>query len=119
MGQPQDAPDLRALMRELLEDIGYAVLETGDPGEAIRLAEGQKQSIALLVTDIVMPGMNGVMLSKRLTALRPDLKVLYISGYADEARVHQDRSNSPLSFLAKPFTREALAKRVREILDSD
>jgi len=113
----EDAPDVRALTRELLENCGYTVLETGDPEEAIRLAEGQKNSIALLITDVVMPVMSGAMLANRLMEARPELRVLYVSGYTDDAIVHHRISNSPLSVLAKPFTRDALAIRVREILD--
>ena len=113
----EDAPDVRALTRELLENCGYTVLEAGDPEEAIGLAEGRKNSIALLITDVVMPVMSGAMLANRLMEARPELRVLYVSGYTDDAIVHHRISNSPLSVLAKPFTRDALAIRVREILD--
>jgi len=111
----EDDPGVRDLTRELLEDSGYTVLETGDPVEAIRLAEGQ--SIALLITDVVMPVMSGAALANRLTAATPELKVLYISGYTNDAIVHHNISISPLSFLPKPFTPAALARRVREVLD--
>jgi len=114
----EDDSDVRSLTRELLVDGGYAVLETSDPEEAMRIAESQKYSIALLITDVIMPVMSGAVLAKRLKAARPALKVLYISGYTDDAIVHHNISNSPLSLLAKPFTSAALATRVREILDS-
>jgi len=113
----EDAPDVRALTCELLENCGYTVLETGDPEEAVRLAESRKGSIALLITDVVMPVMSGATLADRLTAVAPQLRVLYVSGYTDDAIVRHQISDSPLSVLAKPFTQEALAIRVREILD--
>lgn len=113
----EDAPDVRALTHSVLENSGYTVLESGDPAEAIRIAEGHKQSIALLITDVVMPGMSGAVLADRLTAVRPELKVLYMSGHPHDAIVQHNISNSPQSFLAKPFTPAALAARVRELID--
>ena len=113
----EDDPNVRSLTRETLRNIGYAVLEAGDPAEAIRLVESQRHSIALLITDVIMPGMSGTSLAQRLTGLRPLLRVLYVSGYADDVLVQRDASNPPQSFLAKPFTPAALASKIREILD--
>jgi len=113
----EDDPHVRSLTRELLEEGGYIVLETSDPEEAIRIAESHKHSLALLITDVIMPVMSGAVLARRLKTAMPALKVLYISGYTDDAIVHHNISNSPLSLLAKPFTPVALAKRVREVLD--
>jgi len=111
----EDDDMLRPLLREALEVDGYTVLEARHPIDALRLAETDK-SIPLLLTDIVMPHMNGRDLAERLTARLPGLKVLYMSGYTDNDALRQDVFEANAAFLAKPFTPEALAAKVRAVL---
>jgi len=112
-----DAP-LRELIREMLEELGYAVLDSGRPSDAIRMAQQHEGSIALLVTDVLMPEVNGPALAKTLRALRPAMRVLFTSGYTDNSIVGQCELEAGCRLLEKPFTRNGLAKRVRELLDS-
>lgn len=113
-----DAAPLRRLTRLLLEECGYTVLDSGDPGEALRIAREHKGSLPLMITDVVMPGFSGSVLAERLAAVRPETKVLYTSGYADDAIVQQRVPGQDYEFLEKPFTREDLVLKVRELLDS-
>jgi two-component system, cell cycle sensor histidine kinase and response regulator CckA len=114
----EDATPLRQLTREVLEGSGYTVLDTGDPLEAIGIAERYKGPMPLLLTDVVMPGISGSMLAQRLTASRPEMKVLFTSGYADDAMVNGGVLKPGCILLEKPFTRDALVRKVRELLDS-
>jgi two-component system, cell cycle sensor histidine kinase and response regulator CckA len=110
--------DDAAPLRRLLEECGYTVLDSGDPGEALRIAREHKGSLPLMITDVVMPGFSGSVLAERLAAVRPETKVLYTSGYADDAIVQQRVPGQDYEFLEKPFTREDLVLKVRELLDS-
>jgi two-component system cell cycle sensor histidine kinase/response regulator CckA len=114
----EDNTLLRELTREMLEGFGYAVMDSGRPLEAICIAERHDGPIALLITDLVMPEVNGRVLAETLTGVRPALKVLFTSGYAGDACIEQGDLERGSSFLEKPFTRIALAKRIRELLDS-
>ena len=114
----EDAAPLRQLTRVLLETCGYTVLDSGDPFEAIRIAERYKGPMPLLITDVVMPGISGSILAQRLTASRPEMRVLYTSGYADDAMVQGGMLEPGCILLEKPFTRDALVRKVRELLDS-
>jgi CheY-like chemotaxis protein len=114
----EDNMPLRELTREMLKGLDYAVLDSGRPLEAIRIAEQHEGTIALLITDVVMPEIDGHVLAKRLTAVRPEMKVLYTSGYTDREGVDEGELEAGCLLLEKPFTRNALAKRVRDILDS-
>ncbi|MFZ5719045.1 MAG: CHASE domain-containing protein [Pseudomonadota bacterium] len=110
----EDEPDVRRFSVEALLDLGYEVREAADGAEALeRLAEGARTD--LLFTDVVMPGMTGPQLAERARAARPDLKVLYTTGYAREALSGHDRAGGPL--LPKPFTVDQLARKVRQALD--
>ena len=113
----EDEPELRTLAREILGAWGYTVLDSGDPAEALRLAARHEGSIHLLVTDVVMPGMSGREVADRLLHTRPDLKVLFMSGYTDSAIVHHGVLDPGTPFLHKPFTPDALARKVRDVLD--
>ena len=113
----EDEGALRELVHECLVAFGYAVLEAGSPAVALELAERHDGPIHLLVTDVVMPGMGGAELARRVTALRPGAKVLFVSGYTDDAVVREGVAADSLTFLQKPFTADALARKVRELLD--
>jgi len=114
----EDNDSLRQLTCEFLVGAGYAVLAAQDGAEAIRIAGGHSGEIHLLLTDIVMPGINGHELAQRLASLRPDTKVLYASGYAGVAVLQQGVLEEGSSFLPKPFSRDALAQKVREVLEA-
>jgi PAS domain S-box-containing protein len=110
----EDEPDVRELAREVLEDYGYAVLEAKDGEEALERAAGHTGSIHLLLTDVIMPRMNGSELVARLARDRP-LKVLYMSGYMETSMIRGSVPDAP--FLQKPFSPLALARTVRAVLD--
>jgi PAS domain S-box-containing protein len=113
----EDAQRVRAVVREILEMSGYAVLEARHGAEALEVSNQHAGPIHLLVTDVVMPQMSGRELAQRLATLRPDVKVLYMSGYTDDAIVRHGVLASGIAFLSKPFTPDALALKVREVLD--
>ena len=113
----EDEEAVRDLLREVLQGKGYRVLEARDGFEALRLSTGHSGSIDLLLTDVIMPKMNGRELAERLKPERPKTKVLYMSGYTDNAIVHRGVLEDGTAFLQKPFTPETLAQKVREILD--
>jgi two-component system cell cycle sensor histidine kinase/response regulator CckA len=108
----EDQRSLRSAIARALKDLGYRVLEAGDPNEALREAAAHDGAIDLLLTDVVMPHMRGPELARRVVESRPGLKVLYMSGYPDDTLL--DRG---VSFLAKPFSPDLLGRKVRELLD--
>ncbi len=112
----EDEPPILSLAKRILEQLGHTVLATSSPAEALRLASHAETRVDLLVTDLVMPGLNGRQLAERLTALRPGLKVLFLSGYFDEFAAHPPVYGARTTFLAKPFTAGELAVKVREAL---
>ncbi len=114
----EDQEPVRRLTRKILETKGYAVLAAADGPEALRVAALHQGTIHILVTDVVMPGMSGREVGRRLTAERPDMRVLYLSGHADDSIVSHGVLEPGLAFLQKPFTPENLARRVRELLDA-
>ena len=114
----EDDAQLRALARLILQANGYTVLEACHGKEAIQVCERHSGPIHLMMTDVVMPEMGGPEAAGRLSSLRSDLKVLFLSGYADEA-VHRHGMLAPsAAFLPKPFTPDGLARKVREVLDA-
>jgi two-component system cell cycle sensor histidine kinase/response regulator CckA len=113
----EDEAAVRFLTRRILEKAGYRVFEAPDPGKAEALFEQDPNLFALLVTDVIMPGSSGPQLFERLSRQRPDLKVLYVSGYTDDTIVRQGQLDPSVEFLQKPFTAHALRRRVREVLD--
>jgi len=113
----EDEQIVRVLIRKVLEQAGYTVLLAGGGVEALQLAERHTGRIHLLVTDVVMPGMNGRELARRLVAARPETKVLYLSGYADDAVERHGVLDPGTAFMQKPFGPSALARRVRDVLD--
>jgi CheY-like chemotaxis protein len=113
-----DSAPLRKLMRRFLADAGYAVLDTGDPAEALRKAAENQGPIPLIITDMVLPGFSGAALAERITAARPETKVIYASGYRNDLIVPSRVLDQDYAFLAKPFTQEELLGVVRRLLDS-
>jgi PAS domain S-box-containing protein len=112
-----EAP-LRELTRRMLEAKGYTVLTAATPTDALALVERHAGPIHLAVNDVILPGMDGPELARRLDKARPGLRVLFVSGYANEAIVHQGVLDPGVAYLPKPFTAEALARKVREVLDA-
>jgi PAS domain S-box-containing protein len=112
----EDEDAVRSLVRNVLKEKGYRILEASRGEEALELAEQYWGPIDLLVTDVVMPQMGGRELARRLVSLHPQIKVLYISGYADNPSWYQGGLDSGVAFLQKPFSPEALAHKVREVL---
>jgi CheY-like chemotaxis protein len=114
----EDQDQVRAVAQGILQRHGYCVITTGRPVDALSLCEEHDGPIDLLLTDVVMPQMSGVELAKRVSALRPDLKVLYMSGYTDDSVVRHGVLESEMAFVQKPFTPESLLGKVREVLDA-
>jgi PAS domain S-box-containing protein len=114
----EDELMVRGVVRGMLELLGYTVLEARQGQEALRICQEQQGTIHLLLTDVVMPGMNGHELAEKVTVLRPETRVLYMSGYTDDAIIQQGVLKEGTAFLAKPFTPDALAKKLRQVLDA-
>src|SRR5262249_56138183 len=112
----EDALRVRAVVREILEMNGYHVLEARHGAEAIEISERHRGPIHLMVTDVVMPQMSGRELAQRLLPVRPDLRVLYMSGYTDDAIVRHGVLAPAMPFLSNPFTPAALAANVPALL---
>ena len=112
----EDDAAVRELIRDCLVRCGYTVLEAPDPGRALAVFESRQGRVDVLITDVVMPQMNGRMLAERLLAGRPSLRILYMSGYTDDEGVVQSVT-SGAGFLQKPFTPDVLARAVRDVLD--
>jgi signal transduction histidine kinase/ActR/RegA family two-component response regulator len=113
----EDEAAIRAIVCRVLEAQGYQVLQSASPREALGEARQHSGPIHLLLTDVVLPEMNGRELADRLDADRPGLPVLYMSGYTDSAILHHGRLEPSTEFLPKPFMPETLLRRVREVLD--
>ena len=112
----EDEESVRELVRVTLASRGYKVLEAENGECGLNLAEGYKDNIDILITDVVMPGIGGRELAKKLVSLRPGISVLYLSGYTEDAVVTQGKLGPNSAFLQKPFTLQNLAKKVREVL---
>jgi len=113
----EDQEGVRELAKRLLERQGYTVLVAADASEALRLFE-QNPSIDVLLTDVVMPGASGPDLTKQLMEQRPALKVIYMSGYTEDAIVHHGVLKPGIAFLHKPFTSETLGRKIRDVLEA-
>ncbi len=113
----EDEDALRELVRMTLEELGYTVLEAGNAGQALGLVEQYQASIDLLLTDVVMPNMSGRELAQELVTQRQGLKILFMSGYMDDAVVRHGLLTAEVNFLPKPFSRTVLAAKVREALE--
>jgi len=113
----EDEETLRKLAVRVLKRQGYKVLEAPDGGNAFMLCEAYKERIHLILTDVVMPGMSGRKLADRFKEIHPEAKVLYMSGYTDNAILHHGILDPGINFIQKPFTVDGLARKVREVLD--
>jgi DNA-binding response OmpR family regulator len=113
----EDEPSLRRLAARVLDHLGYEVLTASDGEDALRVAGERDGCIDLVITDVVMPSMDGHDLARRLARQRPGTRVLYMSGYTDDAGVRASMADGTIDFLPKPFSPASLARKVREILD--
>jgi len=114
----EDDPAVCELVARVLRQQGYTVLETADGQEALRLAWQHGEKIHLLLADVVMPGLSGMALARQLAPLQPSMKLLFMSGYADNAVVQHSILDASVAFLQKPFNSLALARKVRQVLDA-
>jgi CheY-like chemotaxis protein len=114
----EDDDHVRAFVRTMLQQRGYTVLDANGGDQALDIAESHLAAIHLLLTDVVMPNMNGRVLAERLTAVRPDTRVLFMSGYSDDAVLRAGIHTAGVRFIQKPFSMEGLGAKLLEIFDS-
>src|SRR6202042_313089 len=114
----EDEVNLRYLARQYLEKQGYKVIEAADGAVAMQIAVAHEGIIHLLLTDVIMPGMNGRELAQRISEIRPNTKVLYMSGYTENVIGHNGTLDAGIRLLQKPFTLRDLKNIVREVLNS-
>jgi DNA-binding NtrC family response regulator len=114
----EDEPMILSLGQRLLEGLGYKVLIAGDPAEALLLASNNTGKIDLLMTDVVMPGLNGRQLAQQITEMQPGVKCLYMSGYTANVIAHHGVLDEGVHFIQKPFTVQELGRKVRDVLGS-
>ena len=112
----EDEEGVRSLVRLGLDSVGYNVLDSTDPENALVTCASHEGPIHLLLTDVVMPQMSGPIVAEKVKGLRPDIKVLYMSGYTDDAIVHHGVLSQEMPFIQKPFSPMALRKKIREVL---
>jgi signal transduction histidine kinase len=115
----EDQPLLRRVVEAMLRSSGYKVLSVENPQKGLEAARAHPGPIQLLITDVILPGMNGRALAEELLTSRPETKVLFVSGYTENALILDGQLDFAINFLPKPFTVEALGRKVREVLDGD
>jgi CheY-like chemotaxis protein len=114
----EDDKDLRAYLTEVLRDLNYRVLAAPEPIAALGFLEHLPTRIDLMLTDVVMPGMSGRELAARARALRPKVKILYMSGYSRNSVVHNGKVDPDVQLIQKPVSQTELAMRIRDLLDT-
>lgn len=114
----EDEQPLRQLINQVLVTMGCTVLEASSGDDAVRIASDKDRNIDIVLTDVIMPRMNGFELARRISELRPDIKVLYMSGYSDEMIARHDVSVGQPSFIQKPFKPEDLRAKIQELADA-
>lgn len=112
----EDEAAIRALAATFLKEAGYRVLDAVNAEHALRIVRAHGDGISLLLTDVVMPGMSGRQLAEKICAERPEIRVLYMSGYTDDVLIHRGVLEAGISILEKPFSRISLLQKVRETL---
>jgi CheY-like chemotaxis protein len=112
----EDEDIVRGLLREVLERDGYEVLACAHPDEGIEASRLHGKQIDLLLTDVVMPGMNGRQMANRILETLPELRVVFMSGYSEHALTHEGQVDSQFEYLQKPFTLKALSKKLTHVL---
>ena len=114
----EDSAEVLDYSCKILTSLGYRILTASSGEEALQVAEAHTGEIQLLMTDVILPGMNGRQIADRLTELYPGLKVLYCSGYTENSIVHHGVLNPELHFIKKPFNKLTLSQKIRSVLDS-
>jgi CheY-like chemotaxis protein len=112
----EDQREVRRLAREILEGYGYEVLEAASGAEALKVFQSHGGQVCLLLTDVVMPAMTGRELAEQMRTLRPDIKVLFMSGYTDNVIIHHGALDPQVAYIQKPFSPVSLALKVLETL---
>ncbi len=113
----EDQPALLELFRKLLRRDGYQVMAASTPAEALRISQRHPGRVDVLMTDVVLPGMNGRILAEKFAKVHPETRVLFVSGFTENVVTQQGKPDSETSFLQKPFTHQDLSQKIREILD--
>ena len=115
----EDDPQVLKLVNQVLEKYGYTILSAGLPEEALQIAEQYRKEIHLLVTDVIMPGLNGKDLAKKINAMKPGIKILFMSGYTENIIAHRGVLTEGVNFIQKPFFVKSFAQKIREVLDGN
>ncbi|MGM0645144.1 MAG: PAS domain S-box protein [Thermodesulfobacteriota bacterium] len=115
----EDEQQLLELIQTVLEEYGYTVLAAGTPEQALQFAQNIEEPIQLMLTDVVMPGMNGKALKREVESHHPSIRVVYMSGYTDNIIVKRGMVDPGLAFIQKPFSMEGLARKIRQVLDAE
>jgi CheY-like chemotaxis protein len=114
----EDQDEVRALTVEILRSKGFRVLMANGSDEAMQVVRNAHEPIDLLLTDVIMPGLNGRVLAEQIRALRPEVRVLYMSGYAEDLITHRGVLEPGLAFLPKPFSAHLLLEKIQQVLES-
>jgi CheY-like chemotaxis protein len=114
----EDDPAVLSFVESALSRLGYEVVSTSEPSQAVEIVRDQGQSIDLMITDVVMPGMTGAVLAERVSEIRPDLKVMFVSGYTHDVIAHHGVLTDGIGFLQKPFSPSELGEKIRQVLDA-